>query len=198
VSQDDVAALILAAGESSRMGQDKALLDYRGKTFLAAIIGNLREAGVQEIAVVLGHHAELIQATVNLNGVRVVLNPNYRQGQTSSLQAGLAAWSAAGPRAILLCLVDHPAVSPNVIGAILGRYRQFPVPVIVPAFRGLRGHPVLIGRELFAELIALPAEAGANTVVRKYQSATQMVEVEDDTILIDIDDPVAYSKLTEG
>ncbi|HUY14455.1 MAG TPA: nucleotidyltransferase family protein [Terriglobia bacterium] len=198
MSQDDVAALILAAGESSRMGQDKALLDYRGKTFLEAIIGNLREAGIAEIVVVLGHHTELIQSTVDLDAVRVVLNPDYKRGQTSSLQVGLAAWSVAGPRAILLCLVDHPAVSPDVMRRILDHYCQSPAPVIIPVFRGKRGHPVLIGRELFAELIALPAQEGANSVIRKYQSATQLLEVEDATILTDVDDPGAYRKLTEG
>ena len=198
MSQDDVAALILAAGESSRMGQDKALLDYRGKTFLATIIDNVREAGIAEIAVVLGHHAELIQSTVDLNRVRVVLNADYKQGQTSSFQAGLAAWGAATPSAVLLCLVDHPAVSPRTIRRIFEHFRQFPAPVTIPVFQEKRGHPVLIGKELFAGLMALPVSEGANTVIRKYQSATQLLEVEDATILTDIDDPAAYRKLTEG
>jgi molybdenum cofactor cytidylyltransferase len=195
MSQDDVAALILAAGESSRMGQDKALLEYRGKTFLAAIIDHLREAQIREIAVVLGHHAELIQAAVDLSGVRVVLNPDYKRGQTSSLQAGLAAWDAAGPRAVLLCLVDHPAVGPDVIRCILEYFRKFPAPVTIPVFRGKRGHPVLLGQELFAELMSLPPQEGANTVIRNYGARTKLVEVDGDSILADIDDPEAYRKL---
>ncbi|MGH9431145.1 MAG: nucleotidyltransferase family protein [Terriglobia bacterium] len=198
MSQSDVAALILAAGESSRMGQDKALLDYRGKTFLGTIIAHLREAGISEMAVVLGHHAESIRSAVDLTGIRVVLNQDYQRGQTSSLQAGLAAWDAPGPRAVLLCLVDHPAVGASVIAKILERYRQSGAPVVIPVFNGKRGHPVLIGRELFAELRALAVTEGANTVLRQYRSATDFVEVEDPTILMDVDDLGAYRKLTEG
>ena len=86
-----VAGLVLAAGESSRMGRDKALLPYRGRTFLETIVAKLREAGLPRVAVVLGHHADEIRRAVNLQGVEVVTNRDYLRGQTTSLQAGLAA-----------------------------------------------------------------------------------------------------------
>src|SRR5439155_14530440 len=103
-----IAGLILAAGESSRMGRDKALLTYRGRTFIETILATLREAGVTRLAVVLGHHAVEIQRAVDFTGVDVIVNHHYRQGQTSSLQAGLKALdSGAGMsvEAALLCLV---------------------------------------------------------------------------------------------
>ena len=119
-----IAGLILAAGESRRMGRDKALLTYRGRTFLETIIDNLGAAGIEKITVVLGHHAEAIQRAVNLAAVRVVVNHDYQRGQTSSLQLGLAAAAADSPEAVILCLVDHPAISAEVIVKLRERFES--------------------------------------------------------------------------
>jgi len=193
-----IAGLVLAAGESSRMGADKALLTYRGHTFIETIVRTLRHGGVTRIAVVLGHHADEIRRAVDLSDVLVVVNEAYRQGQTSSLQAGLRALdSREGPslEAIVFCLVDHPAVSAEVIQTLVATFRASGSPVVIPTYKGQRGHPVLIGHALFGELLALSPAAGANTVIRKYRDATQFVEVNDMGILIDVDDPDAYRSL---
>lgn len=190
-----IAGLILAAGESSRMRSDKALLAYRGRTFLESIILNLRHAGIEKIAVVLGHHAEEIQRAVDLAGVQVVLNGDYQRGQTSSVQAGLAALQEFSPEAVILCLVDHPAVSAEVIRKLRDRFEQSRPAVAIPTCKGLHGHPVVIGRGLFPELLALRPDEGANAVVRKYRGATQFVEVDDPGILLDVDDPETYERL---
>jgi len=193
-----IAGLVLAAGESSRMGADKALLTYRGHTFIETIVRTLRHGGVTRIAVVLGHHADEIRRAVDLSDVLVVVNEAYRQGQTSSLQAGLRALdSREGPslEAIVFCLVDHPAVSAEVIQTLVATFRASGSPVVIPTYKGQRGHPVLIGHALFGELLALSPAAGANTVTRKYRDATQFVEVNDMGILIDVDDPDAYRSL---
>src|SRR5947208_9459737 len=193
-----IAGLVLAAGESSRMGADKALLTYRGHTFIETIVRTLRHGGVTRIAVVLGHHADEIRRAVDLSDVLVVVNEAYRQGQTSSLQAGLRALdSREGPslEAIVFCLVDHPAVSAEVIQTLIATFRASGSPVVIPTYKGQRGHPVLIGHALFGELLALSPAAGANTVIRKYRDATQFVEVNDMGILIDVDDPDAYRSL---
>jgi len=192
-----IAGLILAAGESSRMGRDKALLTYRGRAFLEAIIQTLRAAGLQRIAVVLGNHAEEIQRAVDLRGIQVVINSNYRQGQTSSLQAGLRALQKDEPEAVILCLVDHPAVSGEVVKQLLATYQASGAPVVVPTFQGQRGHPVLLGQKLFAELLNLSTDTGANIVIRKYREATQFTDVEDSAILLNVDDPEAYRRLQE-
>ena len=196
-----IAGLILAAGESTRMGTDKALLTYRGRTFIEAILATLREAGVSRLAVVLGHHADEIQRAVDFTGVEVIVNHDYQQGQTSSLQAGLKALdSGAGTsvEAVLLCLVDHPAVPAEAIRALLAAFQATASPVVIPAFKGQRGHPVLIGRALFDELLGLSPEAGANSIIRKYRNATQFVEVGDAGILLDVDDPETYRNLAAG
>jgi molybdenum cofactor cytidylyltransferase len=190
-----IAGLVLAAGESTRMGQDKPLLRYRGRTFLEHILVTLQEAGVERLAVVLGHHAEQIRRAADLTAVDVVINADYRRGQTSSLQAGLRALEPANPDAIALCLVDHPAVSAETVRRLLGAFRESLAPLVIPTYQNQRGHPVLIGKALFEELKGLGFEQGANTLIRKYRHRTQWVEVKDAGILLDVDDPNTYGRL---
>lgn len=207
-----IAGLVLAAGESSRMGRDKALLKYRGRTFLETIVAKLREAGIDRVTVVLGHHAETIQRAIGWSGaapagVEVVMNPDHRRGQTSSLQAGLSAFEQAAPRsgsrpgvldAIVLCLVDHPAFNPATVAALIETFERTRAPVVVPIRGGRRGHPVLIARPLFAPLLALSEDEGANRVIHMWGEQTQQVEVPDPGILVDVDDPAAYRDLETG
>jgi molybdenum cofactor cytidylyltransferase len=207
-----IAGLVLAAGESSRMGRDKALLKYRGRTFLETIVVKLCEAGIARVTVVLGHHAETIQRAIGWSGVppagvEVVINPNYQRGQTSSLQTGLSAieHAAAGSSppsattdAIVLCLVDHPAFNPATVTALVETFERTRSAVVVPLYGGRRGHPVLIARPLFAPLLALRGDEGASRVIRASGEQTQQLEVPDPGILVDVDDPAAYHDLETG
>jgi len=193
-----IAGLILAAGESSRMGSDKATLPYRGRTFLELIVQTLREGGLERIVVVLGHHAQEIQRQIKIEAAQVVINPDYRSGQTSSLQVGLRSLVADDLEAVLLCLVDHPAVAAETVRRLVATFRQCGAPVVIPTYQGRRGHPVLIARQVFGELLGLTPDAGADSVVRKYRLATQYVEVEDEAIVMDVDDPESYRRLTLG
>src|SRR5579863_3930360 len=124
-----IAGLVLAAGESSRMGRDKALLTYRGHTFLETIVSKLREASLDRIAVVLGHNAEAIERAVNLSGVEIAINHQYRRGQTLSLQVGFNALQDDGQvlDAIILCLVDHPAFEPATVARLISDFGRSPV-----------------------------------------------------------------------
>ena len=193
-----IAGLILAAGESRRMGRDKALLTYRGRTFLETIIGSLRGVGIEKITVVLGHHAEIIRRASDLGKVQVVINQDYLRGQTSSLQLGLAAVKADAPEAVVLCLVDHPAVSSGVVAKLVERFESTRPPVLIPTYNGERGHPIVISQALFPELLAVPAGQPANTVIRKYRDVTGFVEVADRGILLDVDEPETYERLDRG
>jgi molybdenum cofactor cytidylyltransferase len=192
-----IAGLILAAGESSRMGQDKALLTYRGRTFLETIVATLHKAGIERVAAVLGHHAEQILQAVKLEGVETVINRDYVRGQTSSLQAGLRALESPSLEAIMLCLVDHPLVSEDTVRALIAGFGERDAHVVIPTVRNQRGHPVVISRTLFEELLRLSPDEGADTVIRKYRDATQFVEVDDQGILLDVDDSEAYRRLSE-
>jgi CTP:molybdopterin cytidylyltransferase MocA len=194
-SEPTLAGIILAAGESSRMRTDKALLTYRGRTFLEAILSTLHGAGIDRVVVVLGHHAEEIRRAVDLSSAQAVVNTDYRRGQTSSLQAGLRALETENLEAVVLCLVDHPAVSAETLRKLVESFKTSGSNVAVPTFQGQRGHPVLIGRALFAELKKLGPEQGANAVIRKHRGATQFVDVNDAGILTDVDDPETYRGL---
>lgn len=195
MKRGEVAGLVLAAGESSRMGADKALLPFRGSTFIEVIVRNLRAADIERIAVVLGYHAEEIKHRANLTGVEVTVNANYREGQTSSLQAGLRALQATALEGVLLCLVDHPAVSAEVMRRLCKGYFDSRAPVTIPVFQGRRGHPVVISRVLFQDLLNLKPNEGANAAIREQFSAACWVEIPDSTILLDIDEPEDYERL---
>jgi molybdenum cofactor cytidylyltransferase len=179
------AGLILAAGESRRMGAPKALLGYRGETFLARLV-RLFSARCSSVTVVLGAVAEMpVPAPA-----RAVVNASWRDGQTSSMQCGLR---AVPPDAdgVLFTLVDHPAVEPATIDALLagtGRLR-------IPRFGGRRGHPIWFSRELISELLAVPPGGAARDAIRAHYPDAEFVDVSDAGILADIDDRAAYETL---
>src|SRR2546427_10444989 len=125
---------------------------YHGRTFLENVLETLRNAGVARSVVVLGHHADEIRRAVDLNSAQVVVNAAYRQGQTSSLQAGLRAFENDASTAVVLCLVDQPSVSPGTVRHMVSTSERSGCQVVIPTFQGQRGHPVLVSRELFEEL----------------------------------------------
>lgn len=194
---DAIAGLILAAGESRRMGRDKALLEYQGRPFLEVILNNLRQAEIARPVVVLGHHADEIERAVGLGNAEVVINADYRRGQTSSLQAGLRVLDSSAVAGVMLCLVDHPAASAAVMRRLQDAFRETGAPVVVPVRQERRGHPVMIGRALFEELLALDPGQGANTVMQKYRNASYFLDAGEDGVLFDIDDPGDYQTLCQ-
>jgi len=198
LSRPVISAVVLAAGESSRMGSDKALLMYRGKTFLENIIAALREGCVQRVVVVLGHHAELIQQSVDLSAVEVAVNPEYRHGQTSSLQAGLRLLAAGKLDGVMICLVDHPAITAETVRHLIQHFNSSGEPIVIPQFEGKHGHPVLVGRNVVEQILILGPDQGADTVIHQYREQTEFVDVTDRGVLIDVDDPESYLRLAAG
>jgi molybdenum cofactor cytidylyltransferase len=185
-----VAGVILAAGESSRMGRDKALLPYAGATFLERLV-RLFAAHVSPVMVVLGHNAARIAAALPPGlPVRAVTNPDYRLGQFSSLQTGLRALPPDA--AALVTLVDHPAVAESTVQSILAHSAA---PLVIPRRGGRRGHPILLSRRLIDELLALPPDATAKQVVRAHLSEAVLLDVDDPGVLRDIDTPADYAQL---
>jgi molybdenum cofactor cytidylyltransferase len=186
-----IQALVLAAGESMRMGMLKPLLRFGETTFLEQIIGVLRRSEVDGITVVLGAKAETVRVSVDLSQVNVVINEGYREGQLSSLIAGLRSIAPA-VEAIVLCLVDHPFITAETVSRLIGAFGQTRKPIVLPVFGGRRGHPALFAREVFDELIGAPAQEGARHVVQANRDRVFEVEVADGAVLTKIDTPEEY------
>ena len=191
------AGVILAAGESSRMGSPKALLPYRGTTFLehlAGLLSRFSPERLDPVLLVLGHDADRIHQSVDLAaGVRVLVNPQYRLGQLSSLQAAVRSLAGSAATGLLVAPVDHPCIGPEVVEALLAVFAEENPEVAVPTFGGRRGHPVVFSARLFPELLEAPLEQGARAVVRR--QAVREVPVSEAGILADIDDPEVYERV---
>jgi molybdenum cofactor cytidylyltransferase len=185
-----VAGIILAAGESRRMGSPKALLRYREESFLDTLIG-LFAARCSPVIVVLGAHAGEIRRQTTRSAA-FVLNTDYQRGQTSSMQCGLRA-VPPDAEGILFTLVDHPAVSPATLDALLAPPRPL---LRVPRYRQKRGHPIWFARGLAAEFLALGEDGAARDIVHAHAAEAEFIDVDDPGIRADIDDPAAYTKLT--
>jgi molybdenum cofactor cytidylyltransferase len=192
-----IAGIILAAGASSRMGTPKALLDYRGETFLGRLIRVLG-AVCEPVIVVLGYHVREIGARVPA-GVRVVVNPDPDRGQLSSLQTALAVLPDEAD-GFAFVPVDSPAAEEGTIAALAGAFerREPSTLFVIPRKDGSRGHPVLAAREIAAEFLALPPTGEAREVVHRFVDRTHYVDVNDAGIFADIDDPAAYRRLTRS
>jgi molybdenum cofactor cytidylyltransferase len=184
-------AIILAAGESKRMGKPKSLLRFEDKTFLEQIISVLQRSLVDKVTIVLGAKAETIQRSIDLSGMDMVINKDYRKGQLSSLIAGLEKIPPE-TEAILVCLVDNPFITTTIVDRIIGTFRQTKGAIVVPAFNNKRGHPALFAKSLFKEIVNAPAEEGARSVV--YSNEDKLVEVEtsERAVLVHIDTPEDY------
>src|SRR6266852_1524392 len=189
-----IAAIVLAAGESRRMGFPKALLPIEGRTFVQHIVGRLASTRVEGIYVVLGAHRERILAAVDVTPAQVVINPDWELGQLSSLQAGLRALPGGEYDATVMALVDHPLIEPMVVDAVLAAFEGARRPVVVPVHNGRRGHPVLFAARLFPELLAAPLDEGARAVVRAHAAEVLEVLVPAPGILADIDTPELYAQ----
>jgi len=189
-----ISGILLAAGESRRMGSPKALLRYQGQTFIGRICTAFLSAGVDELVVVLGAHAEVLRPALPPHpALRTVVNPRYFQGQLSSLMAGIGTLSPDSEAAVVN-LVDHPLVSAETIKALIISFRAAPLPILIASYQGRRGHPVLFSSPVYGEILAAPLDQGAKVVVRKDPSRVREVQLDDPGILADIDTPEDYER----
>jgi len=184
-------ALVLAAGESRRMGMPKPLLRFGDTTFLEQIIGVLRDSDADGTTVVLGARADAIRASVDLSHVNVVVNEDYPKGQLSSLVRGLESLPAE-TEAMLLCLADHPFITKGIVHGLILAFNETRRAIVLPVFEDRRGHPALFARSLFGELAGAPQERGARYVVAANEDRVLEVNVPDRGVLISIDTPEDY------
>ena len=195
-----IAAIILAAGESRRMGFPKALLPYPGAdgsetTFLGHLLDVMNRSRAEPIVVVLGHEGARIRGSLSPTSwgrARPVLNERYREGMLTSMVCGLEAVEKSSAEGCLVLPVDHPDVTPEIVDLLIGRYEQTPCPILLPVFQGRRGHPVLFSRAVFDEIRRAPESVGARQVVWDHQGDLLEVEVQDPGIGRDVDTPGDY------
>lgn len=190
-----IIGIILAAGESKRMGFPKALLAIQGTSFVRSIIEKHRQAGIEQIIVVTGAHCEDVGNEVNAPGVTVAHNKDYMRGQLSSIQTGIKAAEQFLFDAILLHPVDHPLITGDTITLLIEQYRAASFPIVLPTYQKKRGHPVIFSSSLFPELYAAPADIGARSVVWNHKAEVLEIETADKGILQNIDTPETYENL---
>lgn len=194
-----IAAVVLSAGESSRMGQPKALLRIDKQTFIERIVSALKDGGIERIIVVLGFNADMLRREMAHLPVEMLVNPDYKLGQLSSLQIAVRHLQAAQDcDGMMVHLVDHPYIEPNLVRLMAERFAEGKFAIVVPRHHGKRGHPVIFSRTLFDELLGAPLEQGAKAVVNAHRQDTLVIDTDDVGITLDIDTPELYRQHVKG
>jgi len=187
-----VAAILLAAGRSSRMGAFKPLLPFGNKTVIECCIDYLRDGGVEEIVVVLGHRADDIRQQVS-GKVKFALNPDPDSAMGVSIAAGARELPETA-QATLIALVDHPAVPPTVVSTLLDSWKRG-ARLVIPTWQGRGGHPVLVDLSFKAELLDLPERGGLRALFETHRNEVTRVPVESPFIARDMDTWDDYTSL---
>lgn len=189
-------ALILAAGESKRMGSPKALLLYHDRTFLQHLLDITRHPRIGERRVVLGAGAPNIIERAGLDPAITVLNPDWKSGQLSSIQAGIRHLKLAPVDGVMLFLVDHPLITSALVDELIEAFYRSGKSIVLPTFNGRRGHPVIFSSKLFDELLTAPADTGARAVVWKHQQDLELVPTVEEGCVLNLNDPASFRNAT--
>jgi molybdenum cofactor cytidylyltransferase len=197
-----IVAVILSAGESSRMGRPKALLPIDGVRFIEKIVTTLKATRVGRIVVILGHNVAELRLKMSGLPVDLVVNPDYKQGQLTSLHAAIrsieAGHDADRVDGILVHLVDHPYINAGLVNLMIERFYETKKLILVPRYQDRRGHPVIFSKALFKELLAAPLDRGAKAVVHAHRDDTLEIDTNDEGAIIDIDTPEEYHRHVKG
>jgi molybdenum cofactor cytidylyltransferase len=208
-----LAVVILSAGESRRMGRPKALVPFPDifnfnekqagltpaptaqKTFLEHLIEVTRHPRAGVLRVVVGAHAAEIRARVKLDDGALVFNSDWQRGQLSSLQAAIRSLPAGKAEGMLICLVDHPLISPGLVASLIKAFDRDKNRIVIPTYRGKRGHPVIFPSALFEELLAASPEVGARAVINAHANDVTEVPVEEEGVLLNLNDPESLKQI---
>lgn len=198
-----ITAIVPAAGLSTRMGGElpKPLLPWGASTVIGTVAATLLAAGIAEVIVVTGHRREAIEAALadHAHAVRCVYNPAYRSGEMlASVQVGLAAATPESAGA-LLALADQPQMQVAVVRQVLRAFDDSGgQALVIPSYAMRRGHPILLPRWLWNEVLAVPAGETLRTVIQRHATAIRYVEVDTPAVLADLDTPEQYAAAVNG
>jgi len=188
-----IAAIVLAAGLSRRMGQAKLLMPVGGRAIIRYVVESVLAGGVDSVWVVTGPDVEPIEAALAGFDVQIVVNPAPEEGQAGSVRAGIAALPPS-VEAVLIALGDQPALAPSIIPALLAARRASPKLIVAPRYRDGQGNPVLFKREIFPELLRLTGDLGARPIIQKEPARVEWVDL-DLPMPPDVDTPDDYERI---
>lgn len=190
-----VAAIILAAGRSSRMGSHKLLLPFRGRPIVNWVLAAACASQADPVIVIIGHEAEKIDAALRAERWFLAIhNPWYVEGMSTSLRIGLAATRKDVDGAIIL-LGDQPLVTAEIINAMIAESAREPDAIIAASYEGRRGNPVLFPRQYFAELDTSTGDEGGRSVLARHSEQVRLMEIDDALAGFDVDTPEEYQAL---
>lgn len=195
-----ITAVILAAGQSKRMGEAKLLLPWGETTILGQTIENVLASSANDVLLVTGGYRERVAAVAQAYGVPTVHNPDFAEGEMlSSLKVAVNQCVSSGdevqlPLGVLVVLGDLPFLPTAILDTVMAAFRAGLGEIVAPAFKGRRGHPVLIGRHLFDALLTLPSDGAPRDLIRQHPDKLHQVEVDSDVILRDVDTPEQYAR----
>jgi molybdenum cofactor cytidylyltransferase len=196
-SKMNISAIIISAGSSGRMGQPKALLAIKGKTFLRNIVDTMYKSGFEDVIIVLGSESEKIQNTISWFKGKIVINQDWKQGQLSSIITGLNNVDQTQYSAALIWPVDHPCVSPKLLLELVKKFDKGSHKIIVPKYGERRGHPVIIAGSLFEEIKFAPKDIGMKSVIHSHPEEVCEVKTTDQGVITNVDTPEEYQKWVE-
>ncbi len=189
-----ISAILMAAGESKRMGKPKQLMPFGRSTILEQTIDNLLSSKITEIIVVVGYKAEEMIKTIASRPVKIALNPMYQLGMSTSIVTGLNLINAK-TQAVMLALADQPLVDSKTINQLLAEFFNHNKGIAVPAYQGKRGHPVIFSIKYKKELLGLTGDIGGKRVINQHPDDILEVSVDSESINIDIDNINDYQSL---
>ncbi|HCV44409.1 MAG TPA: hypothetical protein DGH68_13050 [Bacteroidetes bacterium] len=182
-----VGAVVLAAGASLRMGSPKAILRIGDETFVQHIVGQLHDAGVRDVVVVLGADADEIRSSLSWFGGTIVVNHGWKEGQLTSVVAGLNAFGNRKPDGVVICPVDRPLISHTLIDDLIKAFRESGKSIVIPVCQGRRGHPTVFSSRMFDSLRDAPVTVGARHVVRNHPNDVLEVSTGEESCILNID-----------
>lgn len=189
-----IAAVVLAAGRSSRMGAHKLLLPLGGSPLVSYAVRAAQDSAAEPIVVVLGHDAERVAGALPPGRHRVVVNDRYREGMATSLRSGLAAIDTPIAGAVVL-LADQPLLTAEIVNRVLVDAASHPAAIVAATYAGARGHPVYFPAALFRELAAVEGDAGGRSVITRHADLLRTLAIEPPERGLDVDRPAVYERL---
>ena len=193
-----ISAIVLAAGESKRMGQNKLLLPWQGKTLLEHVLDTLLNSQVNEVILVLGHDADRLLKKVPTQKIKVIINPDYKEGMSSSIRKGLMAMDEKA-EGFLVVLADQPGISKEILNRLIHGFQQARPEknIVLPTYLGTRGHPVLFGTKYKKEALRLKGDVGGRQILADHPEDILEIQVDSAAVMSDIDTPEQYEEYLE-